>query len=915
MADLKIADAPELTTIGGDEKIPTGNSGGNFSIVVDALAQFVKDSKDLQNSTEVDAVVAPVEMEVATHVADLANPHQVTKEQVGLSNVDNTADADKPISNAVQSAITTLTTNKADKTYVDSQLATKSDKLTTYTKTEVDNLLIQKANQSTTYTKVEVDTKLSDKQEKLNVDGFLTGVNTFSNVPNLDGLDGNPSSIMNQQAQALMNRTENLKYQEKTGLNYYDPSFSTSIGGYPTNSKILLLNGTVVTSTVNNNLANPNSDMTGWKQHSFDSVLTVAEMLSLSLKDGFIIHVKSYNAPVLAEANPYKGGGYFVYDSTKSGVNNGVTIINGWVRIITDKHLTTEDAGLKGDGTDTNITTRLQSIADAVGDGFTVDFIGNYATTTNIYFNNKQNLTLRSVDGSIVGDKANWVFGAPIAGTNRRGLLVFKDCHNLKLHQLVVTGVQKNIFGSFQDGDSCIQMIQCNNPDIRLCTLTNCFAWTIVGEGCLNPTVEYNVIADVTHQSGINVVVGGGKNAHVNFNYIYNVGLYGAEFETYTVITDDNFECIGNTIVDCFAGVTATGTGVTRGSIIGNTIRKSGYSAIWMKSIQAAKSISIFNNTCEENYRFAVLNTSPNTTVSGNTAAGRAKTDLYLKINPDYFVLKVLDANNFLIHNDAITGTGTIYINGIAYTVTAVNSYSDVSAEFEFTTLKRITVSQTINDALVLNKHLQRIVLSGFVTEASVTMLEASDGLIVRANTISGSNYGCYYNQAVAPAGSPKQYFYDNTILDFGINAILHTVSTSHVFYKGNKVNSLSVASYNINDALITNGSFATKSLKMIQAATKSSGGVPVNRFGMHKQELILAAHVSFYNGTTTGSAAIKFNEGSTTITSEGTGAPTTGRFHRYNAVLPKGLNTVEIMDTVGDLAFTNAWIDVLVPE
>lgn len=40
-----------------------------------------------------------------THSQDENNPHGVTKEQVGLGNVDNTADADKPISTATQEAI------------------------------------------------------------------------------------------------------------------------------------------------------------------------------------------------------------------------------------------------------------------------------------------------------------------------------------------------------------------------------------------------------------------------------------------------------------------------------------------------------------------------------------------------------------------------------------------------------------------------------------------------------------------------------------------------------------------------------------------------------------------------------------------------------------------------------------------
>ena len=40
-----------------------------------------------------------------THIASTNNPHGVTKAQVGLSNVNNTSDADKPISTAVQTAL------------------------------------------------------------------------------------------------------------------------------------------------------------------------------------------------------------------------------------------------------------------------------------------------------------------------------------------------------------------------------------------------------------------------------------------------------------------------------------------------------------------------------------------------------------------------------------------------------------------------------------------------------------------------------------------------------------------------------------------------------------------------------------------------------------------------------------------
>lgn len=39
------------------------------------------------------------------HYADTANPHSVTKSQVGLSNADNTSDADKPVSTTMQTAL------------------------------------------------------------------------------------------------------------------------------------------------------------------------------------------------------------------------------------------------------------------------------------------------------------------------------------------------------------------------------------------------------------------------------------------------------------------------------------------------------------------------------------------------------------------------------------------------------------------------------------------------------------------------------------------------------------------------------------------------------------------------------------------------------------------------------------------
>lgn len=52
-------------------------------------------------TSDIDAVQTNLE----THINNKSNPHEVSKDQVGLGNVDNTSDANKPISNATQTAL------------------------------------------------------------------------------------------------------------------------------------------------------------------------------------------------------------------------------------------------------------------------------------------------------------------------------------------------------------------------------------------------------------------------------------------------------------------------------------------------------------------------------------------------------------------------------------------------------------------------------------------------------------------------------------------------------------------------------------------------------------------------------------------------------------------------------------------
>lgn len=87
------SDIPVIT--GKADKVQNATAG-NFA-GLDASGNLTDSGKKASDfATSID---------LSNHVANTSNPHQVTKSQVGLGNVDNTSDLDKPVSTAVQSAL------------------------------------------------------------------------------------------------------------------------------------------------------------------------------------------------------------------------------------------------------------------------------------------------------------------------------------------------------------------------------------------------------------------------------------------------------------------------------------------------------------------------------------------------------------------------------------------------------------------------------------------------------------------------------------------------------------------------------------------------------------------------------------------------------------------------------------------
>lgn len=129
-------------------------SGQGSTVALDAEIKRAKEAE------------AAIISDLNNHISDYKNPHKVTKAQVGLSNVDNTSDADKPVSNATQTELD----KKANQTYVNQLQQTITSLQST-----IQQLQTKVTNMSTTIESVQN-----------NITNMQTTINTLPTVDNND---------------------------------------------------------------------------------------------------------------------------------------------------------------------------------------------------------------------------------------------------------------------------------------------------------------------------------------------------------------------------------------------------------------------------------------------------------------------------------------------------------------------------------------------------------------------------------------------------------------------------------------------------------------------------------------------------------------------------------------------------------
>ena len=142
--------------------------------------------------------------ELGAHKASTSNPHGVTKAQVGLGSVDNTSDANKPVSTAGQTALNL----KADKTTTDGH----ATRITALESKAVKQYGVRRTlNASSTLL------------ERLN-----DGVGLVANVPTDDGTAQNDFDAVypfNQIKECIIDATGRIHYKG-------DPTYATAIGDW-----------------------------------------------------------------------------------------------------------------------------------------------------------------------------------------------------------------------------------------------------------------------------------------------------------------------------------------------------------------------------------------------------------------------------------------------------------------------------------------------------------------------------------------------------------------------------------------------------------------------------------------------------------------------------------------------------------
>lgn len=118
----------------------------------------------LKDQAGITSDINAVQTNLETHINNKSNPHEVTKDQVGLGNVDNTSDANKPISNATQTAL-------------NGKFSATDGNALKQTIEDMPNLVVTEGSISHKDNKISLSLKQQDLKDPVNTDSILLTFN------------------------------------------------------------------------------------------------------------------------------------------------------------------------------------------------------------------------------------------------------------------------------------------------------------------------------------------------------------------------------------------------------------------------------------------------------------------------------------------------------------------------------------------------------------------------------------------------------------------------------------------------------------------------------------------------------------------------------------------------------------------
>ena len=214
-----------------------GNKGkANEEAIINEISRAQREEQSIQDSIDEEIVRAKrVETNIQDshnrHITDYSNPHNVTKFQVGLGNVDNTSDVNKPISDAQQREFNRI----------NQSLSNNTD--------NVNSALLDVANIKSTVNSL--------SQEQAYTNGRIDTIdNSINNINNdITGINRNIENAVSRIDGELATKADADKYLPLTGGTMKGDILSPSykkIGG--TSEQVLLADGSIATTISINTL-------------------------------------------------------------------------------------------------------------------------------------------------------------------------------------------------------------------------------------------------------------------------------------------------------------------------------------------------------------------------------------------------------------------------------------------------------------------------------------------------------------------------------------------------------------------------------------------------------------------------------------------------------------------------------------